>query len=255
MALLPPEAMNEIAKVLGFGANKYTNLKDGFVEWINQKSSSVQIIKIERSRRGDFVALVMKNGSRHQTQGTLHVKEKYLAGGIRIIEEESKSITERETQLGANVQYTDKKEEKKRLKVNTESVINNGWEFWRDKAVDALSVQALKTYTQTIATTQGMSEEYYVVSATTAWDFLEIIWKEFYVQLTTLGEMNDFINSGYHNWRDGLDWTRVSSAVLRHLSAWHGGEDIDPESGLSHLAHAGCGIPSKELRCADSCFL
>lgn len=47
---------------------------------------------------------------------------------------------------------------------------------------------------------------------------------------------------GNHNWRNGLDWTRISSAVLRHLSAWHAGEDLDPESGLSHLAHAGCGI-------------
>ena len=37
---------------------------------------------------------------------------------------------------------------------------------------------------------------------------------------------------------DGAD--RYFSAMLRHLTAWREGEKADPESGLSHLAHAGC---------------
>jgi hypothetical protein len=43
------------------------------------------------------------------------------------------------------------------------------------------------------------------------------------------------------------NWKRVSepqrryyAAALRHLLAWWGGEANDPESGLSHLAHAAC---------------
>jgi hypothetical protein len=36
---------------------------------------------------------------------------------------------------------------------------------------------------------------------------------------------------------DGLDWDRYSSALLRHLFAWLGGEDKDPESGLNHIDH------------------
>jgi hypothetical protein len=44
---------------------------------------------------------------------------------------------------------------------------------------------------------------------------------------------------GDHNWRSGFKWLRVASAANRHLWAWIGGEDKDPESGLSHLAHAG----------------
>lgn len=43
-----------------------------------------------------------------------------------------------------------------------------------------------------------------------------------------------------HNWRNGFEWGRLYGAALRHLTAHMGGEDIDPESGLSHLAHAGC---------------
>jgi len=33
---------------------------------------------------------------------------------------------------------------------------------------------------------------------------------------------------------------RYFSAMIRHITAWKGGERIDKESGLSHLAHAGC---------------
>jgi hypothetical protein len=45
---------------------------------------------------------------------------------------------------------------------------------------------------------------------------------------------------GDHNWRKGFKWSRLLGAALRHLMAFLGGEDKDPESGLSHLAHAGC---------------
>jgi len=43
-----------------------------------------------------------------------------------------------------------------------------------------------------------------------------------------------------NNWRKGMKWTRVAGAAFRHLLAWLGGEDKDPESGLSHLSHLGC---------------
>ena len=34
--------------------------------------------------------------------------------------------------------------------------------------------------------------------------------------------------------------TRYFNAAMRHLTAWWEGERNDPESGLPHLAHAGC---------------
>ena len=44
------------------------------------------------------------------------------------------------------------------------------------------------------------------------------------------------------NWAtgDGFKWSRLYGALLRHVFAWARGEDTDPESGISHLAHAGC---------------
>lgn len=45
-----------------------------------------------------------------------------------------------------------------------------------------------------------------------------------------------------HNWRKGFAWSRPLSAAMRHITAFNAGEDTDPESGLSHLAHAACCI-------------
>lgn len=45
------------------------------------------------------------------------------------------------------------------------------------------------------------------------------------------------------NWRQVPDWrARYLAALLRHVAAWRMGEEIDPESGLPHLAHAVCSL-------------
>lgn len=41
-----------------------------------------------------------------------------------------------------------------------------------------------------------------------------------------------------NNWRRGMRWGEVFGALQRHLTAWNEGENLDPESGLSHLDHA-----------------
>lgn len=46
---------------------------------------------------------------------------------------------------------------------------------------------------------------------------------------------------GDRNWEQGLAWGRVFAAIQRHLWAFWGGEDLDPDDGLSHLAHAAWG--------------
>lgn len=44
------------------------------------------------------------------------------------------------------------------------------------------------------------------------------------------------------NWEQGMDWSRVFGALQRHTWAWWEGENVDPETGESHLWHAACCI-------------
>lgn len=43
-----------------------------------------------------------------------------------------------------------------------------------------------------------------------------------------------------HNWRKGIQYSRLTDAAMRHITAFNDGEDLDPETKLSHLAHASC---------------
>lgn len=44
------------------------------------------------------------------------------------------------------------------------------------------------------------------------------------------------------NWEKGMSWSRVFSALQRHLWAWNSGEDLDSETGMPHTWHAACCI-------------
>lgn len=45
---------------------------------------------------------------------------------------------------------------------------------------------------------------------------------------------------GLHNFREGLQYLRILSALRRHTNALIRGEDRDPETGLHHAAHIRC---------------
>lgn len=44
------------------------------------------------------------------------------------------------------------------------------------------------------------------------------------------------------NWERGQSWSVPYASLMRHLQAWHAGEDVDTESGLLHLAHVACNV-------------
>lgn len=76
-------------------------------------------------------------------------------------------------------------------------------------------------------------------------DFGKTNW--FSVAWLGLSEMADVMTFGASkyetfNFRKGMKASRLFSAAIRHLFAWHRGEEKDEESGLSHLAHAACCI-------------
>ena len=40
------------------------------------------------------------------------------------------------------------------------------------------------------------------------------------------------------NWKKGTDYHQFYGSALRHIFKWWAGEDVDPESGINHIAHA-----------------
>lgn len=40
------------------------------------------------------------------------------------------------------------------------------------------------------------------------------------------------------NWKNGIRYSRLWDATMRHLVAWNQREDLASDSGISHLAHA-----------------
>lgn len=53
------------------------------------------------------------------------------------------------------------------------------------------------------------------------------------------GEEVDLRNN---NWTKGIKWSKLMGALERHYQSFKVGIDVDPESGLWHLAHAGANI-------------
>lgn len=45
---------------------------------------------------------------------------------------------------------------------------------------------------------------------------------------------------GAHNWRNGINVSRLISSAYRHLGKVNEGEDLDDASGLEHVLHLAC---------------
>lgn len=67
-------------------------------------------------------------------------------------------------------------------------------------------------------------------------DLLSPVWLNGVGQVLTYGAKK----YAAHNWRKGIERSRLIGASLRHILAYLGGEDCDPETGLLHLYHASC---------------
>lgn len=66
---------------------------------------------------------------------------------------------------------------------------------------------------------------------------LTLVSRELMVALATVRE---FGSKKYErgNWKKGFKISRSLAAALRHIFSFLSGETLDPESGLTHLAHA-----------------
>lgn len=70
-------------------------------------------------------------------------------------------------------------------------------------------------------------------------DLIERAWIEDVARALATGSKK----YGRFNWRgSGVLTSQYVAASLRHIFAYADGEDLDPESGISHLAHACAGL-------------
>lgn len=60
-----------------------------------------------------------------------------------------------------------------------------------------------------------------------------------YAAFEHLGRVYAFGAAKYddYNFRKGYNWSLSFDAMMRHAMAFWSGEDLDPESGLPHMAH------------------
>lgn len=70
------------------------------------------------------------------------------------------------------------------------------------------------------------------------WELLPMNEVDEIVQILTLGAAK----YGNYNWMKVRPTDRYLGALLRHIKEWKAGKQVDEESGLSPLAHAGCNL-------------
>lgn len=64
------------------------------------------------------------------------------------------------------------------------------------------------------------------------------LWPQTATVWGAMGMLDGATKYGRSNWRaTGVRASIYNDAIIRHLSAWFEGEDIDPDSGLPHMAH------------------
>ena len=96
--------------------------------------------------------------------------------------------------------------------------------------LDSLHAHDLRRIAEKEAQLSGVKHD----AAKPRWDCVPWAALEQLVAVMTFGAEK----YGRYNYRGGMAYSRLFAAALRHLTAWEGGADSDPESGLPHLAHA-----------------
>ena len=107
--------------------------------------------------------------------------------------------------------------------------------FWPE---DATSVVRSKTSESTTTTNRGAFGDASVIAATSDSVITRGGSQSTEPQHLPTCASRQVVNGGAHNFRLGYNVSLSLNALWRHVLAFQGGEDTDPESGRSHLAHA-----------------
>lgn len=231
MYLLDPSFMEGLAKVLTFGANKYSVR--------GNCDCPVKLVKeILEYKPEDYVKLVMTNILKQSIQTIDKDNMSLQKNGLSKIEIKSKlinKIEELETLLIQKLNLNDLDKQPRETIIYQMSSWIDSW-----SKGNVQFAEVLKNWSSITAIQQEKFEQDFVKHVTSLWDFLKEV-SGTLMHSPTCQNLK-IIKTGEHNWRGGIAYSRLISAAYRHLGAINRGEDIDPESGLPHVYHLACNV-------------
>jgi hypothetical protein len=70
------------------------------------------------------------------------------------------------------------------------------------------------------------------------------LFSPFFIEAVSAVQTKVVVDGDYpeRNWEDGMHWSRLFGATMRHMWRWWMGEELDQKTKLPHLWHAGCCI-------------
>lgn len=205
MSMLDWRALEQVARVLDYGAKKYTQ-----DEVCTCGAQTAEYTKFKNQCAAGAAYPVTQSGA---TKTTLTSEKSASAGletGLPRIRGTGSAMPRQLESAALNARATSSGESRTRLESTI--FLSNSCLTSTDKAAS------------TVGTTESSSSQHLNDS-----------------QILDSGvEHASTCGSGRNNWRKGMRWSRLADAALRHLLKWASGSRVDEETGLSHLAHAMC---------------
>lgn len=271
-SLVDFKSLEPLVRILEYGAEKYSkSIKLNILSLLQlcQKSGSVITVKIVKELSHEaFVLPVIESRQDNivcvQDVPNLDqlIRSLYVDHAMSTLE--YTLLANKQTKLENIKNHTEKEmdiERKKEIETKKECLIQSmlkkikGEHFYTDflhtesqksftyRSVkkDVEYVNPKKDYTLTMIITQGNTEVFCVVNATTELDCLMTILsylKKLSNIYQNLSVNEDMITiSGKDNWKKGLDKKEIVESMLRHIFDYLDGNVNDKESGLPHIGH------------------
>lgn len=239
--LLPFDALEAVTEILAFGAKKYTRKltcsENETLEWLQKHLNaefSPLVIRLKRLTATDSAEAAMKENSAKQTRNSQKDNEKIRDSGPQKTPSELSNTPNQGEPVRSRENVIPKMEKE------------HVWQETTEVSPVSISI--------TVTKLDGY-EEFCVVDAITVSEcFARVLTclKERYTTSKTLSEISfietpnaiEIVIAGARNWEKGMAWHRLFRATMSHLWSWFlkRNDGKDPETGKSHLWHAGCCI-------------
>jgi len=259
--LAPFDAFRAIVGVLAFGAKKYTTEFScdvtGAATWLTQHLQTLDpscAIQIAVDTARGFADPATNDSFVHLIRSTPSASAKTDAHGVSETKSASENIRSAEkpapSLVSAMPTHIARDASGALASQQTTSNASAGINRIGVQSAGGISPTWVRRILITVTQPDG-SEASYAADATTASACFAKIQNFCVERFPTLKSLSRIkfsgsadeitvIIPGARNWEQGMAWSRLYAATFRHLTAWWGGERTDQETGLSHLAHAGC---------------